>query len=142
MITPKISRVRTNLDQQTRDKLVRLAMDARQMSYSPYSKFRVGAALVTSGGDYYTGTNIENASYGATMCAERVAIFKAISEGHRTDITGIAIASDQQLPIPPCGMCRQVMAELPIDVEVLMVGADGSHVFKPLSELLPYRFEL
>lgn len=136
------SRVKRLLDEKTKKGLIKQALQARKMSYSPYSKFRVGAAVITVGGDIFTGTNIENASYGATMCAERVAVFKAISEGHRKDIIAVAIASDQRAPIPPCGMCRQVLSELPNDVEVLMVGSDGKSISERLSKLLPYKFEL
>ena len=130
------------LDNQKKTELARLALDIRKMAYAPYSNLHVGAVVMTREGDIYSGVNIENASFGATVCAERVAIFKAISEGHQKDIVALAVASDQLKPIPPCGMCRQVLSELKNEVTVLMVGADGTWIEEQSSKLLPYRFEL
>jgi cytidine deaminase len=131
-----------HLPQAVRNELISLAISAKEKSYSPYSKLRVGAAVLTASGKIYSGTNIENASYGATVCAERVAIFKAISEGHREDIVGLAVVSDQAQPIPPCGMCRQVLSELPEDVRVIMAGNNGEFIEERMSKLLPYKFYL
>lgn len=132
----------SRLSQAMRNELTSLAIAAKEKSYSPYSNLRVGAAVVTASGKFYSGTNIENASYGATVCAERVAIFKAISEGHREDIVGLVVTSDQTQPIPPCGMCRQVLSELPEDVWVIMVGKNGEFIEERMSKLLPYKFYL
>mgnify|MGYP004665637973 FL=1 len=122
------------------EELVRLAGKAKEKAYVPYSKFHVGAVLVTESGDIYEGCNIENASYPLTNCAERTAFFKAISEGERS-FRAIAIVGDKN-PCYPCGACRQVMAEFcDKDFEIILSGDDGVKVFK-LSELLPYSFEL
>ena len=122
------------------EELVRLAGKVKEKAYVPYSKFHVGAVLVTENGDIYEGCNIENASYSLTNCAERTAFFKAISEGERS-FRAIAIVGDKN-PWYPCGACRQVMAEFcDKDFEIILSGDDGVKVFK-LSELLPYSFEL
>ena len=120
--------------------LLNNAIEASENSYSPYSGFRVGAALLTGDGRIFKGCNIENASYSLTNCAERTAFFKAISEGERS-FRAIAIVGDKN-PCYPCGACRQVMAEFcDKDFEIILSGDDGVKVFK-LSELLPYSFEL
>ncbi len=122
------------------EELVELAGKAKEKAYVPYSKFHVGAVLVTENGDIYEGCNIENASYSLTNCAERTAFFKAISEGERS-FRAIAIVGDKN-PCYPCGACRQVMAEFcDKDFEIILSGDDGVKAFK-LSELLPYSFEL
>ena len=122
------------------EELVRLAGKVKEKAYVPYSKFHVGAVLVTENGDIYEGCNIENASYSLTNCAERTAFFKAISEGERS-FRAIAIVGDKN-HCYPCGACRQVMAEFcDKDFEIILSGDDGVKVFK-LSELLPYSFEL
>jgi len=118
--------------------LVLMALKAKQNAYSPYSGFKVGAALLDTTGDVYTGCNIENASFGATNCAERTAIFKAVSEGVR-EFAAIAIASDSDEMIYPCGICRQVMAEFKIP-KVLVSQSDGRYIEYKLSELIPYAF--
>lgn len=116
-----------------------LAVKAAENSYSPYSHFRVGAALVTASGKVYTGCNIENASYSMTICAERTAIFKAVSEGERT-ISAIAVAGsagdDFSVPCTPCGACLQVMSEFGGD-DLVIVLSDGVHT---LNDFLPMRF--
>jgi len=123
-------------------KLVKRAIEAMENAYIPYSKFPVGACVKISDGLEFTGTNIENASYGLSMCAERVALFKAYSEGKR-DIVAIAVAADVDEPISPCGACRQVISELAKDAVVYLSNRDGSKVKKMLpEELLPYGFEL
>lgn len=110
-------------------------------SYSPYSHFAVGAALETEDGSLYTGCNIENASYGATNCAERTAIFKAVSEGH-TQIKRIAIVSSSHKKTPPCGICLQVMLEFMTDQsKIVLADADGIYEYT-LAHFLPYGFRL
>ena len=120
--------------------LVELARKAREFSYSPYSKFKVGAALITHEGKVYSGCNIENASFGITNCAERTAIFKAVSEGAR-EIDTIAIIADSDGPCSPCGACRQAMAEFKVK-RVIMANLKGDVQVATLQELLPYSFAL
>lgn len=122
------------------DTLVKAALTARENAYAPYSKFRVGAALLGTDGRVYTGCNIENAAYSPTNCAERTAIFKAVSEGCR-GFQAIAIASDAQQLTAPCGVCRQVLAEFCTpDFVVLMSDRDGRYDKKTLGDLLPEAF--
>ena len=110
-----------------KEDLVYRAIEAREMSYSPYSKFAVGAALLTNDGEVYLGTNIENAAYGLTMCAERNAIFNAYCHGvTQDDIEALAIVADTDLPVSPCGSCRQVLSELfPHDKEIYLANLKG-----------------
>lgn len=117
--------------------LLALARLAREKSYSPYSKWAVGAALLTASGRVFQGCNIENASFGMTICAERTAVFKAVSEGE-TEFVAIAIASEKTAPWP-CGACRQVLNEFAPDLRV-MVTWDGNVDEMPLSALLPHGF--
>ena len=121
--------------------LIRDAFAAKQFAYTPYSHFNVGAALLTPDGKVYTGCNIENAGYTATNCAERTALFKAVSEGERT-FTAIAIAGDTKEFLPPCGICRQVMLEFcdPDTFLVLLTNQSGEVRTLTLAELLPYSF--
>ena len=124
--------------------LCRLAADARKSAHAPYSGFKVGAALLCNNGKIFTGCNIENAAYGSTVCAERVAVFKAVSEGVR-GFTAIAIAGgDLQNGAPPCGACRQVLAEFADDSLAVLVVKDGGEAFDEytLGELLPSAFRL
>ena len=122
--------------------LVKKAIEAMKNAYIPYSKFPVGACVKTSDGAEFTGNNVENASYGLSMCAERVALFKAYSEGKR-DIVALAVAANVDEPISPCGACRQVILELAGKAEVYLSNRDGSKVKKMMpEELLPYGFEL
>ena len=109
-------------------------------SYSPYSHFPVGAALECSDGTVFTGCNIENAAYGLTICAERTAIFKAISEGHR-DLKRIVIAGKSEDYCVPCGSCRQVMQEFAPQMEVICLNGKGEAKHFALKELLPYGFD-
>ena len=118
--------------------LIRAAFKARSFAYTPYSHFKVGAALLAKNGMVYTGCNIENAGYTPTNCAERTALFKAVSEGAR-EFTAIAIASRDAAPWP-CGACRQFLAEFAPDMEVLSVMGGGRYVSNRLSELMPYTF--
>lgn len=116
------------------------ALLAADKAYVPYSKFRVGAALLTKEGKVFQGCNIENASFGLTNCAERTAIFKAVSEGHR-DFTCLAVYGDTKDPISPCGACRQVMVEFfKPDSKVILIAEDKSTVEMTVGELLPYSF--
>lgn len=122
------------------EKLVSQALQARKNSYSPYSKFKVGAAVLTEDGKIYTGCNIENASYGATNCAERTAIFKAVSEGYKT-IKAIAIVGVQNDYTYPCGICRQVIAEFATDdIKIILGKNDNEYLVKTLEEILPGAF--
>jgi cytidine deaminase len=119
--------------------LVSRAKAAKRFSHSPYSKFRVGAALLAEDGTIFTGCNIENSSYGLTVCAERTAIFKAVSEGTR-HFTAIAIATDEDAFTPPCGACRQVMMDLAGDIDVILTRKNGHMKLLRLAELLPHPF--
>ena len=121
-------------------KLMKMAEEAYENSYSPYSKIRIGAAVVGGSGKIYTGTNIENASYGATICAERSAICKAISAGE-TKITAIAVTGDIDDYAYPCGICRQVMVEfMKPDAEIAVSGRGTDIKVYKLKELLPSAF--
>lgn len=120
--------------------LIEEAKKYRQFSYSPYSHFAVGAAVLTKDGQVYGGCNIENASYPLGNCAERTAIFKAVSEGKR-DFAAIAIVADSDGPCPPCGACRQVMAEFKIP-RIIMANMKGDVKAVTLAEILPYSFSL
>jgi cytidine deaminase len=120
--------------------LVKLANLAKNKSYSPYSKFRVGAALLTKEGKVFQGANIENAAYSVTVCAERTAVFTARLEGI-TEFSKIAVTSDSQEYIPPCGACRQVLMELcGEDLDVLITNGKGEIKEFKLKELLPFSF--
>lgn len=121
-------------------KLSKLAIDARENAYVPYSKFKVGAAVITEDGSIYTGCNIENASYGATNCAERTAIFKAVSEGHKK-IKAIAVVGDMSTNTYPCGICRQVIVEFATeDIQIILVKNEEEYVVKTMEEILPGAF--
>ena len=120
-------------------KLIEAAQKAKENSYSPHSKFRVGAAIITQSGKIYTGCNIENSSYSLTICAERTAIFKAVSEGQRK-FAAIAIVTDLKDPIPPCGACRQVLMDMAGDIDVIIAGNKGDNIVYKLSKLLPMPF--
>ena len=125
----------------TNEELLKLATEARDHSYSPYSHYRVGAALLTKDGKVYQGCNIENASYTPTICAERTAFFKAIYDGLR-EFSEIAIIGSGVLPAFPCGVCRQVMSEFCDGDFVLIVSnRDGSEVVtETLDQMMPHRF--
>ncbi|WP_027340796.1 cytidine deaminase [Halonatronum saccharophilum] len=116
-------------------KLIEMAKKARERAYVPYSKFKVGAALLTEDGEIYTGCNVENSSYGLSNCAERTAIFKAVSEGHK-EFKTIAIVADTKRACPPCGACRQVIVEFGKDIKVIMVNLEGEIISKTSGELL------
>jgi cytidine deaminase len=133
------------ISNETRAALAEAAIKARKMSYSPYSGFAVGAALLAGSGKMYLGANIENASYTPTVCAERVAIFKAVSVGER-ELVAIAVAGGQANEdavsnTAPCGVCRQVMAEFADgELEIILAREDG-YTVTTLGELLPLRFD-
>ncbi len=120
--------------------LIDLAKDAMTRAYAPYSKFNVGAALVTEDGTVFTGCNVENASYGATNCAERTAIFKMVEAGYRS-FERIAVVSVKDDITYPCGICRQVISEFAMDADMLFEDKDGKIVTIPMREILPYHFE-
>lgn len=120
-------------------KLLVLAEKAKEKSYSPYSGFRVGAALVTADGKVFTGANVENASYGAAICAERTAVVKAVSEGYRC-FKAIAVTSDAEGGSFPCGICRQFLAEFGLGIKVITGKPDGDIEVHTLSGLLPRAF--
>ena len=118
--------------------LIDHAIVAREKTNSPYSRFGVGAALLCEDGIIYEGCNIENASYGLTNCAERTAIFKAVSEGH-TKFKALAVVADTEGPCSPCGACRQVISEFDIP-QIILANLKGNYRVLDLDELLPFRF--
>jgi len=122
------------------EKLIDLAINAKKNSYSPYSNFPVGAALLCSSGEVFTGTNIENGVNDLSICAERVALFKAISEGER-DFNQLAVVCNGDY-CRPCGACRQTFMEHAPELEVIMANPDGEYKTVGLRELLPEAFEL
>lgn len=122
------------------DAILKAALDARMYAHAPYSKFPVGAALEDESGRIHTGCNVENATYGLTMCAERVALYKAISEGARR-FRRVAVAADTDLLTPPCGSCRQLLWEFCGDVEVLLVNLQGRLESHRLQDLFPRPFD-
>ena len=122
------------------DKLVNAALQARENAYAPFSKFRVGAALETADGKIYTGCNVENSTYGLTVCAERVALWKAISEGERR-FRRIAVASATDHPATPCGACRQLLWEFCGDIEVILVNPQGYRESHQMANLFPRPFD-
>lgn len=111
-----------------------------RFSYAPYSRFPVGAALLCRDGSVFTGCNVENSAYGDTICAERTAVVKAVSEGHRDDFLRLAVAGNSRDFCWPCGSCRQVLWEFAPDLEVLCGNAAGEMVRFPLRRLLPHGF--
>ncbi|GJJ76585.1 cytidine deaminase [Entomortierella parvispora] len=119
--------------------LISQSLEARNNSYSPYSKFRVGAALRTVDGKIFQGCNVENASYGGAICAERTAFVKAVSEGYRRFVA-IAVSCDMNQFISPCGICRQFMNEFGKNLEIFFVNDDRTYKRAILADLLPYAF--
>jgi len=122
------------------DRLVEAALQARLRARAPFSGFLVGAALEEAGGRIFTGCNVESASYGLTICAERVAAFRAVADGAR-QFTRLAVAADTDTPTPPCGACRQVLWELCGDLEILLVNLKGGVESMRLSALFPRPFD-
>ena len=129
------------LDETVRQNLIDRARRAREHAYAPYSNFKVGAAVLTATGEIFSGGNIENASLGATVCAERVAIFAAVAAGCR-DLIALAVIADTPDPVAPCGLCRQVLAEFNPDCPVLLANTAGRWRLANLKELLPLAFRL
>lgn len=128
------------MENKERHRLVEAALAARANAYVPYSRYRVGAALLTAKGEIITGANVENASYGLTLCAERTAIIKAVSEGHR-DFRALAVAVDSEVHAAPCGACRQVMEEFFTgDTVIYLVNARGDNIETNIAALLPNAF--
>ncbi len=123
------------------DPLLTAALEARKHAHAKFSGFLVGAALEHASGRVFTGCNVENASYGLTVCAERVAVFKAISEGFSSDFRRIAVAADGPKLTPPCGACRQILWEFCHDFEVILVNPKGESKSWRMSELLPEAFD-
>jgi cytidine deaminase len=130
--------MKTMLTDELRTRLIQMAIEARQRAYAPYSNYQVGAALLTTTGKFFTGCNVENAAYPTSLCAERVAVFKAVSEGER-EFVAIAVVTGNAGT--PCGSCRQVLAEFGLETRVLIADAEGSLKQETsLSELLPGAF--
>ena len=122
------------------NKLIKLAMAAREYAYTPYSRFNVGASLLMEDGAGYTGCNIENAAYGATNCAERTAIFKAVSEGHKK-IKALCVIGPDGRYTWPCGICRQVIAEFAdTDTKIIIARDENEYIIKTLEDILPGAF--
>ena len=137
---------RSGLEPEIKVTMIKMALEARKNSYSPYSHFQVGACLLTKEGRLYTGCNIENAAYGPTNCAERTAFFKAVSEGE-SDFAGIAIVGDKEGTVVdnyafPCGVCRQVMTEFtdPETFVILVAKSEKDYLETTLAALLPNAF--
>ena len=134
---------RTPASERQKQRLFRLAEKAMKRAHAPYSKFRVGAALLTSSGKTFSGCNVENASYGLTNCAERTAIFSAVAAlGPSMRVRAIAVINDHGVPCSPCGACRQVIYEFGPDAIVYFMGSAGWKA-SPITKLLPegFRFE-
>jgi len=121
-------------------RLIQRAREARRKAYAPYSKFKVGAAILTQKGKVYTGANVESASYGLTACAERVALYQAVVSGARK-FKKIAVVADGKEPVTPCGVCRQVLAEFGENLEVICANLKGKVRRFRLKELLPHSFK-
>lgn len=140
MTEPDLEKKNKNLTPEPME-LVKLALKAMKKAYVPYSGFHVGAALIADNGQVYTGCNIENASYGATICAERTAISKAISDGAK-EILAIAVASDSEAATMPCGICRQVINEFcSPETPLYLSDKDGIYEVFEFNEILPHAFK-
>lgn len=124
----------------TEKELIEKAKRARLKAYAPYSKFRVGAALLTKSGKMYTGANVENSTFGLTVCAERVAVFKAVNKGDKNFVK-IAVVTDRNPPVTPCGACRQVLSEFAKDLRIVCANLEGKVERYTLKELLPEAFD-
>lgn len=125
----------------TDKELIEISISAQEFAYAPYSQFKVGAALLCTDGSVYTGCNIENSTYGATNCAERTAVFKAVSEGKR-EFSAIAITSSGGELTFPCGICRQVLSEFSPEMRVILSDNDDNIKTFSLSDLIPHSFKL
>ena len=124
----------------TEKELIARAFDAKKNAYVPYSGFHVGAAILCKDGSLYTGCNIENSAYGVTVCGERTALFKAVSEGHTDDFVMMAVTGDSEDYCMPCGACRQALSEFAPDLPVLISNCRGEYIRATVSELLPGSF--
>ena len=120
--------------------LVQKAIEMQNYAYCPYSNFPVGAAILCADGTVFTGCNVESAAYGSTICAERTALLKAVSDGHQADWMAIAVAGKSEKPCWPCGSCRQMLYEFAPNLRVLAVRGDGTWEEATLSDLLPHGF--
>ncbi len=123
------------------EELIGHAKQARERAYAPYSDFKVGAALLTSDGRVFTGCNVENSSYGDAICAEKVAVIKAIAEG-ASDFSQLVVVTDSDEPASPCGSCRQILFEFCPDLLVIMENLAGKRLKMRIGDLLPYAFSL
>lgn len=125
------------------EELIEQAIAGRKNAYAPYSKFKVGAAILLKDGSYVLGCNVENVSYGLSNCAERTALFKLVSLGYtKEDVVAMAIVANTENPVSPCGACRQVMAELlKKDTPVILANLDKAYKTTTVADLLPYSFE-
>ena len=121
------------------DELIEKAITARDKACAEFSNFKVGAVILTDSGKIYNGCNVESSSYGLTICAERVALFNALSNGDKT-IKKVVVIADTVSPVSPCGACRQLLADYAIDAEVLLVNMKGETKETTVAELLPYNF--
>jgi cytidine deaminase len=128
------------MQESVRQRLLNAAIAARLSAWAPYSGFQVGAALLGKSGRIYSGCNVENVSYGATICAERTAAVKAVSEGE-TAFLALAIAVAGNQPVTPCGICRQFLNEFGTELEIISVNVEGERLESNLKELLPQAFE-
>lgn len=136
---PQRSRPRASKAHQAIEGHIDEALRARQRAYAPYSRFKVGAVLIGESGRTYLGCNVENSSYGLCLCAERSAIARAVGDGEKR-FKGVVIATQSEPPSPPCGMCRQSLAEFASDLPVILVNHKGERVDTTLAELLPLSF--
>lgn len=122
--------------------LIKTAVEARKNAYAPYSNFKVGAALIDDNGATHTGANVENGSYGLSNCAERSAIFSAVSQGMKS-ISAIAVVADTTMPVSPCGACRQIISEFSNkDTVIILANTGKEYLLTSIDELLPYKFKL
>ncbi len=128
------------IDKKLKEKLKKAAQRVIDNAYVPYSNFPLAAALLTKNGKIFTGVNIENAAYGSTMCAERTAVFKAVSEGY-TEFQALLILSKTKKPVTPCGSCRQVINEFGKEIDIIMMTIEGREIIKKNKELLPGAFD-
>jgi len=131
-----------SLDKQKISLLIEEARKAREFAYAPYSHFFVGAALMTNDGHIFSGCNVENSNFSATICAERTALVKAVSEGFQ-EFLAIAVIADRPLPTSPCGQCRQALSQFGLDIDVIMATTQNDEIeVMKLSELLPKSYRL
>lgn len=122
--------------------LIKRALEYKERAYAPYSHFRVGAAVLTENNNVFGGCNIENVSFGATNCAERTAIFKAVSEEGKTSIKAIAIVSDDDCYTYPCGICRQVISEFAAkDIKIILANKEEDYIIKEMKDIFPEPFD-